>query len=45
MRELRWAAEDQMGKRLVLKTRGQQLAGSPDVVLDLLLDAALNTRL
>ena len=45
MRELRWAAEDQMVKRLVLKTREQQLAGSPDVVLDLLLDAALNTRL
>ena len=45
MRELRWAAEDQVIKRLVLETCEQQLAGSSDVVLDLLLDAALKTRL
>jgi len=45
MRELRWPAEDQIVKRLVLETREQQLAGSPDVILDLLLDTALKTRL
>ena len=45
MRELRWAAEDQMIKRLPLEVSEQQLAGSPDVILDLLLDAALKTRL
>ena len=45
MRKLGWPAEDEMVKRFALEACKQPLAGSPYVIVYLLLDTALKTRL